>query len=173
MAARFDELKDLAIFEKVIQVNFLGSVYCTFYALPYLKKTNGRLVGVCSQRGLFPSARADAYGPSKHAMVGFFDSLRVELRGTGVSVTVVAPDFVVTEIHRRAIGADGRPLGVSPLVEGAVMTADECAARIVPAIVRRERLVVFTLRARLGRWVKLVAPGLVDLIAARAISRRR
>jgi short-subunit dehydrogenase len=106
-------------------------------------------------------------------MVGFFDSLRVELRGTGVSVTVVAPDFVVTEIHRRAIGADGRPLGVSPLVEGAVMTADECSARIVPAIVRRERLVVFTLRARLGRWVKLVAPGLVDLIAARAISRRR
>ena len=44
-------------------------------------------------------------------MVGFFDSLRIELAGSGVDVSVIAPDFVVSEIHKRAIGPDGQPLG--------------------------------------------------------------
>ena len=89
VAARFDELPDLTLFEKAMQVNFFGSVYCTHYALPYLKKTRGRLVGVSSLRGKFPSATADGYGASKHAMAGFFDSLRIEIANSGVSVTMI------------------------------------------------------------------------------------
>lgn len=173
MWTRLDELEDTSVFERLMRLNYLGAAWCTYYALPHVKRRRGRIVAVASVAGLTGVPTRTAYAASKHAMVGFFDSLRVELRGTGVSVTVVAPDFVVTEIHRRALGADGRPLGESPLVERAVMTAEECAARIVPAMERRERLVVFTGRARVGRWVKLLAPGLVDLIAARAISRRR
>jgi short-subunit dehydrogenase len=106
-------------------------------------------------------------------MVGFFDSLRIELAGTGIDVTVVAPDFVVSEAHRRAIGPHGAPLGVTPLQESKVMTADECARIILRAMERRERLVFTTLRARFGRWMKLVAPALVDRIAADAIAKRR
>lgn len=173
MWTRLDELEDTSVFERLMRLNYLGAAWCTYYALPHLKRRRGRVVAVASVAGLTGVPTRTAYAASKHAMVGFFDSLRVELRGTGVSVTVVAPDFVVTEIHRRALGADGRPLGESPLVEGAVMTADECAARMVPAIARRERLLVLTRRARLGRWIKLVAPAVVDLIAARAIARRR
>ena len=79
LASRFDTLDDLTLFEKVIQVNFFGSVYCTHYALPYLKETHGRLVAVSSLLGRFPLAAANGYSASKHAMVGFFDSLRYEL----------------------------------------------------------------------------------------------
>jgi len=162
MAARFDELKDLTIFEKVIQVNFLGSVYCTFYALPYLKKTKGRLVGVCSQRGLFPSATADGYGPSKHAMVGFFDSLRIELAGSGVSVTMIFPEWVSTGITSRALKTDGTPTGEISLHERNVMTVETCARVIIRAAETRKREVVMTLLGKLGLWFKLIVPGVVD-----------
>jgi len=53
-----------------------------------------------------------------------------------------------------------------------IMPAEECAARIVTAIERRKRLVILSARGRLGRWLKLIAPGLIDRIAARAIRRR-
>jgi short-subunit dehydrogenase len=164
MATRFDELEDLTIFEKVIQVNFLGSVYCTFYALPYLKKTKGRLVGVCSQRGLFPSATADGYGPSKHAMVGFFDSLRVELAGSGVSVTMIYPEWVSTGITSRALKRDGNPTGEISVHEKNAMKVDTCARLIIRAVGKRDREVVMTFLSKLGLWVKLIAPGVVDQI---------
>ena len=105
-------------------------------------------------------------------MVGFFDSLRIELAGSGVDVTVIAPDFVVSEIHKRAIGADGEPLGTSPMQQGKIMTADECAAHIVRGIEKRQRLVLMSARGKFGRWLKLIAPSLIDRIAARAIRQR-
>ena len=69
-----------------------------------------------------------AYAATKHAQFGFFDSLRIELDGTGVDVVMIAPDFVVTQIHKRALAGSGRPLGESPLQESKVMSAQECAA---------------------------------------------
>ena len=105
-------------------------------------------------------------------MVGFFDSLRIELAGCGVSVTIIAPGFVRSEIHKRAIGPDGRPLGESPMRVERIMTAEECARLIVPAIERRQRLLITSFRGRLARWLKLIAPGVVDRMAARAIRER-
>jgi short-subunit dehydrogenase len=111
------------------------------------------------------------YAASKHALHGFFDSLRVELHGSGVSVTIVCPDFVVSEIQKRAFGADGRPLGRSPLQESRIMSAEECARLTVRAMARRQRLAVLSFRGRLGRLLRLVAPRLVDAIARRAVRR--
>src|SRR6185503_13202126 len=110
-----------------------------------------------------------AYAGSKHALIGFCDSLRIELAGSGVEVCVVAPDFVVTETHKRAMGPDGEPLGESPMVQSKIMTADACAVRIMKAIDKRERQVLMSARGRLGRWLKLIAPSLIDRIAAQAI----
>ncbi|HSH69482.1 MAG TPA: SDR family NAD(P)-dependent oxidoreductase, partial [Deferrisomatales bacterium] len=143
------------------------------HALPLLRKSRGRLAAVSSLAGRTGVPTRSGYAASKHAMTGFFDSLRIELAGSGVSVTVVYPGFVTTEIHTRAFGADGRPLGTSPLQEGVAMTAEECAARIVTAVERRRRQLVMTRRGRLGLWLKLIAPGLVDRIARNAIERGR
>jgi short-subunit dehydrogenase len=79
---------------------------------------------------------------------------------------------VVTEIHKRAIGPDGEPLGESPMKQSKIMTAEDCAKRIVRAIGKRERLVLMSGRGRLGRWLKLLAPSLIDRIAERAIRQR-
>lgn len=173
MWARFDEVQDLSVFEALMRVNYLGSVYPTHYALPELKRRRGQIVCVASLAGLTGVPTRTGYAASKHAMIGFFDSLRVELRGTGVSVTVVAPDFVVSEIHRRSLGADGQPLGHTTMQESKIMTTEACARMIVRAMSGRRRLVVGSLRGRLGRWARLVSPALIDRIAERAVRRGR
>jgi short-subunit dehydrogenase len=171
MNARFDEVTDLQLFERLMRVNYLGYVYPTWFALPELKRTGGRLVAVSSLAGITGVPNHTGYAATKHAIFGLFDTLRIELAGSGVSVTVVAPDFVVSEIHRRSAGPDGRPVGQSPLQESKIMTADQCAAQIVTATEKRQRLRILSLRGRLGRYVRLVAPGLIDAVAARAVRR--
>lgn len=173
MWTTFENIRDLSIFKQMMDLNYLGSVYCTYFALPYLKKTNGRIVGISSVAGLNGVPSRTAYSASKHAMFGFFDSLRIELRDTGVSVTMVAPDFVVTEIHKRALDGSGKPLGKSPLQESKVMTADECASLIMKAVENRDRLLITSLRGKLGRWMKLMFPSIVDQIAANAIKKAK
>jgi NAD(P)-dependent dehydrogenase (short-subunit alcohol dehydrogenase family) len=172
MWSRFEDLASLDVFERLMRVNFLGAVYLTGHALPHLRATRGQVVAVASLAGLTGVPERTAYSASKHALIGFCESLRIELAGSGVDVTIVAPDFVVTEIHRRAIGPDGRPLGVTPMREQKLMTAEECARRALAAIARRDRLFITSLRGKLGRWIKLVAPGAIDRMAARAIARR-
>ncbi len=173
MWARLEEIQDTSIFERLMRLNYLGSVYCTYYALPYLKKTQGRIAGIASVAGLSGVPTRSGYAASKHAMFGFFDSLRIELQNTGVSVTMVAPDFVLSEVHRRALDGEGKPLGVSPMQESKIMTSEQCAALIVRALERRQRLLVTSLRGKLGRWLKLIAPSLMDRMAAKAIAARK
>jgi NAD(P)-dependent dehydrogenase (short-subunit alcohol dehydrogenase family) len=173
MWAMFEELSEFEIFERIMQTNYFGSIYCTHYALPHLKHTGGRLVAVSSLTGKTGVPTRSGYAASKHAMVGFFDSLRVELIGSGISVTVVYPDFVATETRRRALGADGHPLGKSPVQEDKIMSAEKCAQIAIRDMAKRRRESIQTPRAKIGQWIKLIAPGMVDRIALRAIQRGR
>jgi NAD(P)-dependent dehydrogenase (short-subunit alcohol dehydrogenase family) len=173
MWSPFEDMKDLSLYEKLMRVNFLGAVYPTFYALPHLKKSRGRIVVVSSLAGLTGVPTRTGYAATKHALFGFFDSLRIELQGSGVTVTMIAPDFVVSNIHRRAIGADGEPLGESPMQESKIMSAEECARHIASSMEKRSRLWIGSARGRLGRWIRLVAPGRIDAVAARAIRQGR
>jgi short-subunit dehydrogenase len=172
MWSRFDAVKDLSAFERVMRVNYLSCVYLTAAALPHLKSSRGLIVAVASMAGLTGVPERTGYAASKHAQVGFFDSLRIELRGSGVDVTVVAPDFVVSQIHRRAIGPDGKPLGASPMVEPRLMTAEQCARLIRRAMERRQRLLLTSFRGKLGLALRTFVPGLIDRMAARAIRRK-
>jgi len=173
MEARFDEIKDLSVYENLMRVNYLGCIFPTHHALPFLKKARGQIVVVGSLAGMTGVPTRTGYAASKHAVFGFFDSLRIELEGTGVTVTIVAPDFVVSEIHTRAAGPDGRPVGKSSMQEGKIMTAEECARLMVVAMEKRQRLSVMSFRGRLGRFVRLLAPGLIDKIAQQAIAKGR
>lgn len=171
MWAYFDEVTDLGIFEQIMQVNYMGSVYCTHYALPYLKQSRGQIVGVSSLTGKNGIPTRSGYGASKHAMAGFFDTLRIELEPDGVAVTMIYPGFVATEVRKRAFGGDGKPLGDSPVREKEIMTVEECVNQMLPVIRGRKRELVMTLRGKLGLWIKLIAPKLVDNIARKAIEQ--
>lgn len=172
MWARFDEITDLSMLERIMQVNFMGAVYCTAHALPHLKASRGRIVGIGSLTSLTGVPTRTGYAASKHAMRGFFDSLRIELEGTGMSVTMVYPGFVATGIRENATGPDGKPVHMDPIIPERAMTVEDCVRRIVVAMQRRSREVTMPRIGRLTSWVKLIAPGLVDRIAARAVGKR-
>jgi short-subunit dehydrogenase len=172
MWSRFDQLRDFRVFERLMAVNYLGAVYLTAAALPHLQRSRGLIVAVASLAGLTGVPERTGYAASKHAQVGFFESLRIELLGSGVDVTLIAPDFVASQIHRRALGPDGEPLGHNPMQAG-IQSAEQCAALIVAAMRRRRRLLITSARGRLSRWARLIVPQLVDRLAARAIRTRR
>lgn len=173
MWVRVDEIRDPRIFRDVMELNYFSAVWLTLAALPHLKATRGRIVPVASVAGLTGVPTRSGYAASKHALVGFFDSLRIELAGSGVTVTTICPDFVVSEIHRRALDGEGRPLGATPMQESKIMTAAQCAGLMVRAMAKRRRMLITSRRGRLGRFLKFFAPGLIDRIAARAIARRQ
>jgi NAD(P)-dependent dehydrogenase (short-subunit alcohol dehydrogenase family) len=173
MYARFDELRTVEPLERLMQINYLGSIYCTHYALPHLKRSQGRIVAVASLAAKTGVPMRSAYAASKHAMAGFFDSLRIELADNGLSVTVVYPGFVATDIASRRLGPDGKVLGGRQVDSADVMPVAECARQIIALSAVRGRELVMTRRGRLGQWLRLVAPAVVDGIAARAIERRR
>ena len=173
MWAKFEDIRDLSILERIMQVNYMGAVYCTSHALPYLRNSGGLVVGISSLAGRTGVPTRTGYSASKHAMTGFFDSLRIELEGTGVCVTMIYPGFVATGIRENATGPDGKPIQVSPVKEGEVMSVEDCARRIVTAMERREREVVMTARGKIGLFLKLFAPAVIDRMAKRAIEEGR
>jgi short-subunit dehydrogenase len=173
MWANFEDVSDISFFEQMMRVNYLGSVYCTYYALPFLKKTKGQIIGISSLAGRNGIPKRSGYAASKHAMVGFFDTLRIEIAEYGVSVTMIYPDFVATETRKRALGADGKPIGKSPVRESEVMPAEKCAQLIIQAAAARKRELIMTWRGKVGLWIKLIAPGIVDRVAQKAIIEGR
>ncbi len=174
-SGRFEEVTDLTIFETLMRVNYLSSVWCTAHALPHLKRSRGRLVAISSLTGLVGVPKRSAYAATKHAMAGFFDSLRIELAGSGVSVTVVYPGFVYSEINVHALAPDGRPFGERAYKRTRVesMPTDECGRLILRATARRDRDLVMTWRGKAGRLLKLISPTLVDRLARRTIEHRQ
>ncbi|MHB1313225.1 MAG: SDR family oxidoreductase [Gemmatimonadaceae bacterium] len=173
MWARAEDVADWSIFGQLVRVNYLGSAYCALAALPFLKASRGRLVAVASLAGKTGVPMRTGYAAAKAALIGFFDSLRIELAGTGVTVTIVCPGFVGTGGRERNFGADGKLLGRSPVDESAMMTVAECTRQLLDAAEHRDRELVMTTRARVGLWLKLLLPSFVDRMAAKAMSRGR
>ncbi|PTL84027.1 SDR family oxidoreductase [Vitiosangium sp. GDMCC 1.1324] len=174
MRGLFEDVTDLSLFERLMRVNYLGSVYCTHEALPHVKARRGMLVAISSLTGKNGVPGRTGYSASKHAMQGFFDSLRIELRGTGVDVLVVSPGFVATDIRVRALGPDGTP-GKSDIPEEThgMMSVRTCADIILRAMERREREVVMMPAAKLIMALKAFVPGVLDSFAARTMKKMK
>ena len=162
------QAQDLHWYEQLMRINFWGSLWCTHAALPQLQASRGRIVAVSSLAGLVGLPGRTAYSSSKFAMSGFFEALRAELKPSGVSVTIAYPGVVDTRIRHRGFNARGQAAGVSGLKEEGAMTVQTCAHLILQAAERRERELVMTAKGRLGRWLKLLAPGLVEKMALAA-----
>ncbi|MYM40997.1 SDR family oxidoreductase [Duganella qianjiadongensis] len=169
--ALFEEVENLAWYEELMRINLWGSVWCTHAALPYLKQTRGSIVAVSSLAGLVGVPGRTAYGASKFAMGGFFEALRPELRGAGVSVTIAYPGVVATQIRHRGFNAAGGALGRSSLKEDKAMPVEQCARLIIDGMEARRREVVMSAKGKLGRWLKLIAPGLVERMALAAVKK--
>lgn len=169
--AKFEDMQTLEPFEQVMRVNYLGSMYCTYHALPYIKQTRGRIAAVSSLSGKIGVPYRSAYAASKFALSGFFETLRIEVAEYGVSVTVVFPDFVQTGTRLQAFGADGKLVQRDTQRKGRVMQVEDAANIILKAVANRKREEILSTRGKLAMWLKLIAPGLIDRLAGRAVER--
>jgi short-subunit dehydrogenase len=171
MHAEFDALEDWSTFERLWRINCLGTISCVRFAWPHLKASRGQIVGVSSLAGRTGVPGRTTYCASKFAQTGFLEALRIEAEPLGIAVTTVYPGVVATEIRRRGWNARGEPAGKSGLDEAAAMPVDQCARQIIAAMRGRRRDLVMTARGRVGLWLKMFAPALVDRMARQALAK--
>ncbi len=97
--------------------------------------------------------------------------MRLELQESGVDITIVYPGVVATDIRLHGYGPDGLPAGKSGLKEDRAMPVEECVRQIIEATHARKRELVMTLQGRIGLWLKLAFPKLVDRMVLRALKK--
>lgn len=161
MRAIFNEV-ELDVIEKVMAINFYGTVYCTKYALPYLLKSQGSVVGVSSIAGYLGLPARTGYSASKYAMQGFLDALRTENLKTGLHVMVACPGFTASNIRNTALAADGKSQGETPRDEAKMMTAEEVASHIASGVKKRKRTLVLTGEGKLAVFLGKLFPKFVE-----------
>ncbi|HEV2478986.1 MAG TPA: SDR family oxidoreductase [Puia sp.] len=161
MRALFAEC-DTKVTRKVMEINFLGAVYCTKYALPSILENKGTIVGVSSTAGYRGLPGRSAYSASKFALQGWLESLRTELLHSGVNVMWVCPGFTASNIRLAALDSHGDARGETVLNEGSLMTAEACSAHILKAIERRRRTLVLTFLGKVTVLLNKVVPRLAD-----------
>lgn len=162
MRALFEEV-ELDVIRQLMDVNFYGTVYCSKYALPYLLKTKGSLVGVISIAGFVGLPGRTGYSASKFAIRGFLDTIRIENLKKGLHVLVAAPGFTASEVRKAALTSDGSKQGETPRNEEKMMSAEECARHIVKAIEKRKRELILTfVEGKLTVFLGKFFPSLLD-----------
>ncbi len=128
----------LETLERVMRVNFFGTLYATHFALPHVKQSKGSLVAISSLTGKRGIPSYALYGASKFAVTGLYEALRLELEPDGVHVGVVSPAFVDTPLRTNVLAADGLPWSVAPPPPFRVWPVAKVVDSIVRLIVRRQ-----------------------------------
>ncbi len=161
------EVTQVSVIEKVMAVNFFGSVYMTRAALPSLIENQGAIIVNESIAGVAPLLGRCGYAASKHALHGFFTSLRCELRHKGVHVMIVCPGFIKTNLQTRALGGDGNAATHEQTRIGSQQTPEFVAARIRRGAEQECPMLVFTFFGKLGYLISRFWPSLYERLMTR------
>lgn len=159
---------------EILDTNHFGTVQCTKYALPYLLKSKGSLVGVCSIAGEVGLPNRSAYSASKFAMNGFLSSLRIQYLNKGLHVLITYVGYTSTNI-RKIVTEDSKsshfPPGYGEVVkEKGMMTPAEAATHIFNGVKKRKRSVRSSAVGQLTVWLNKLFPRLNDKLAAKYYS---
>ena len=159
---------DLEVDRLLLEVNFFGTVALTKALLPALLEAGGgRFVVVSSLVGKIGTPVRSAYAASKHALHGFFDSLRAELHDRGIRVTLVCPGFIKTELPLHALKGDGTPQGTMDRAQRRGYPVDRCAAKIVRAVERDREEVLIGGKEKYAVYLKRFLPGVFSRLIRR------
>lgn len=161
MRALFEEV-ELSVIKRLMDVNFWGTVYCTKFALPYLLRAKGSVIGVSSIAGFKGLPGRTGYSASKFAMQGFLETLRIENMKKGLHVLIACPGFTASNIRNTALAADGSRQGESPRDEESMMQAGEVAVKIADAIEKRKKILVMTTQGKMTVLLNKLFPFFVD-----------
>lgn len=161
---------DVAIDRRIMEINYFGTIALTKAVLPsMIARKSGHIVTISSLSGKISTPRRSAYAASKHALHGFFDSLRSEVYADGITVTLICPGYVKTNLSLHALSADGSAHGQMDPTQDKGMSPETLATRILQAIERREDEVIVGGKEVLAVYLKRFFPSLY----ARFIRRRK
>lgn len=152
----------LEIDRKIMEINFFGTIAVTKSVLPQmLKQKSGHIIVMSSVSGKFGFYLRSAYSASKHALHGFFESLRMEVHKENIHVLIVCPGKIKTNISINAINEKGQKHGVMDESQANGLNAGACAEQIMNAMHNgEEEIYVGQARERKALWVKRMFPKL-------------
>lgn len=160
---------DPEVIRRVMEVNFFGAANLTQAALAHIVARRGFIAAISSVAGFAPLIGRTGYAASKHALHGFFESLRSEVEAEGVGVTLVCPSFIRTGIGTRATDGSGAPASSPRITTGGESSPEEIAARVFDAVAEGRALLLPDRTARKAWWLSRLAPGLYARIMKRRI----
>lgn len=151
---------------KLFEVNFFGTVALTKLLLPhFLEHKSGTFVTITSAVGKFGSPWRSGYSASKHALHGFFDSLRAEVHEQNIKVLLVCPGFIQTNVSVNALTATGEKLGTMDAATAKGLTAENCARQIVQAIESmKEEVLIGGAKEKFGAYMKRFFPSIFSVM---------
>jgi short-subunit dehydrogenase len=156
-------LADLSLddYRRQFETNVFGVLRTVYATLPDLARSRGRLVVIGSVSGHVAVPGSSAYAMSKFAVRALADCLGHELRSRGVSVTLVSPGYVESELHRVDNRGVLHPAGPDPVPRFLRRPADEAARQIVAAVARRRPEAVITAHGKLAVFLQRHVPWLI------------
>jgi short-subunit dehydrogenase len=157
---------DIDVLDKVMKVNFMGSAALTKYVLPgMIERQSGHIVVISSVMGKFGTQLRSGYAASKHALHGFFDSLRNEVYKDNINVTIICPGYIKTNVSKNALTADGTKYGKMDPGQEHGLTPEECAVKILEAILKKkDEVYIGGGKEHLALYLKRFFPGLLARI---------
>ena len=161
---------DVAVYRRVMDVNFFGALHVAKATLPSLLERRGLLIVTSSIAGFAPLLGRTGYCASKYALHGLFETLRCELAPRGVGVLIVCPGFTATGIERAALGADGTPTGRPQSRVGGQATPEQVADAVLRAAERGRRLLVLSATGRVSRALVRLWPRAYERMMTRALA---
>ncbi|MEG1497931.1 MAG: SDR family oxidoreductase [Bacteroidales bacterium] len=130
----------ISVDRKIMEVDYFSGVFLTKAVLPsMLERHSGHIVAVSSIVGIFGFPHRSAYSAAKHAMHGFYETLRAENEQDGISVTVVCPGRILTQVSLHALTKDGREYGIMDHAQANGISATKCASRIIQAVSKKKK----------------------------------
>ena len=170
MRANFIDV-EVSVIEKLFNVNFWGAIYCTKYALPYLLKNKGSVVGISSIGGYVGLPGRVGYSASKFALHGFLEVLRNENNANDLHVLTASPGFTSSNIRTNALTKDGSSQSESPRDEDKMMKPDEVAKIIFKAVIKRKREVILGFTGKMIVILKRLIPFFADYLVYKHMSK--
>jgi len=160
---------DLMTEQRLMNVNFWGTVVLSKAILPQLlAQGSGSIVCISSLVGKFGTRFRSAYSASKHALHGYFDSLRIEIDNPNIQILLACPGFIRTNVTINAVTADGSPQGTMDDAQENGMSPAVCAAAIIKAIAAKKEEVYIGGKETKGVLLKRFFPKLFGKIIRKA-----
>lgn len=161
---------ELKVDQRIFEINYFGTIALTKAILPhFVHRNNGHIIVTSSVTGKIGTPLRSSYAASKHALHGFFDSLRSEVYKNNIGITLVCPGFVNTDVSKNALTADGSKQNTTDKATANGLDPDVVALKVLKAVAKgKQEIVIGGAKEILATYVKRFFPTLLSKLIRKA-----